>query len=526
MKTHDDEVPVNANTRNDQGPANEKSRDSNVAANEKSSDSNVAANEIPHVGKSPTDETESPTKEEVASSPNVTPDIKVYKRRWYILALFSLMAGLQAGVWNQWGPIARTSERMYGWTDSDIALLANWGPIMFLPSCLAWSWLLDTKGLRPTCLLASALIAAGTGVRCITQSQPTFTWLVHTGHILNGLAGPIGKGGVAKLSAVWFPREERTTSTTIGFVVIGLSLGLTFLVGPLLVPEMKTFPTNATFSSFDNVTYHVGNTTVADAITEHKRTIAFYLYGTFAVCAFLFLLMCVYFPNSPPHPPSVSASKARMDYVAGLKHLARKRRFWQIAVAYGLSTGTRDVWGFAMLDVNLKAHGISQADAGWLGFYGFLAAAATGIIVGRFADRFQRRLRLILVLLDVLALLSFLWMILLILNIIPRTREELYAANIVKSVVNGADSPLFFELVCEVSYPVAEGITNLSLTAFNNVASLIFLGVLSIRNIGTVWMNWFLIAAFSVSIMLLVLLGEGRKRSDVDVQRREHDEEK
>lgn len=45
--------------------------------------------------------------------------------------------------------------------------------------------------------------------------------------------------------------------------------------------------------------------------------------SAFAVCAFLFLLMCVYFPNSPPHPPSVSASKARMDYVAGLKHLAR-----------------------------------------------------------------------------------------------------------------------------------------------------------------------------------------------------------
>ncbi|XP_067649944.1 solute carrier family 49 member 4-like [Haliotis asinina] len=524
MKTQTDQISTSEKSRVDELPARGSLHTDQFQSSDILTDSKVEVTETilndhsPSTACSNSDQATAPEK----------PRIKIYKRRWYILALFSLMAGLQAGVWNQWGPIARTTERMYGWTDSDIALLANWGPIMFLPSCLAWSWLLDTKGLRPTCLLASALIALGTGFRCITQSQPTFTWLVHVGHILNGLAGPVGKGGVAKLSAVWFPRQERTTSTTIGFVVIGLGLGLTFLVGPLLVPEIETPQNNGTVSSLENVTISATegwNTTEADAVIEQRRIISFYLYGTFGVCALLFIMMCVYFPNSPPHPPSVSASRARMDYVSGLKHLGRKRRFWQTAGAYGLSTGTRDVWGFAMLDVNLKAHGISQADAGWLGFYGFLAAAATGIIVGRFADRFQRRLRLILVLLDVLALLSFLWMILLILNIIPRTKEELYAANIVKSVVNGADSPLFFELVCEVSYPVAEGITNLSLTAFNNVASLIFLGLLSIRNIGTVWMNWFLIAAFSVSILLLVLLGEGKKRSDVDVEEIKSDEE-
>ena len=38
--------------------------------------------------------------------------------------------------------------------------------------------------------------------------------------------------------------------------------------------------------------------------------------------------------------------------------------------------------------------------------------------------------------------------------------------------------PLFYELVCEAVYPVAEGVANLSLTYLNNVVAMIFYVVL------------------------------------------------
>lgn len=76
----------------------------------------------------------------------VTESCTVYHRRWYILAVFSLIAGVQAAVWNTWGPITGSAEDVFGWTDGTIALLENWGPIAYILSFLIFSWLLDVKG--------------------------------------------------------------------------------------------------------------------------------------------------------------------------------------------------------------------------------------------------------------------------------------------------------------------------------------------------------------------------------------------
>ena len=50
----------------------------------------------------------------------------------------------------------------------------------------------------------------------------------------------------------------------------------------------------------------------------------------------------------------------------------------------------------------------------------------------------------------------------------------------------GSTSPLYFEMACEVTYPVAEGVTNLVLTLLNNIGGLVFLIVLMIPNIGKI----------------------------------------
>ena len=48
----------------------------------------------------------------------------------------------------------------------------------------------------------------------------------------------------------------------------------------------------------------------------------------------------------------------------------------------------------------------------------------------------------------------------------------------------GAATPLFFEIACELSYPVAEGLTNGVLTLLNNISGLIFLFMMMVPNIG------------------------------------------
>jgi len=60
----------------------------------------------------------------------------------------------------------------------------------------------------------------------------------------------------------------------------------------------------------------------------------------------------------------------------------------------------------------------------------------------------------------------------------------IFSTYIAANVFMGASVPLFFELACEVTYPVAEGVTNLVLTLVNNIAGLIFLLIPLIPNIG------------------------------------------
>ena len=70
----------------------------------------------------------------------------VYRRRWYVLFAYTAMAMTQGMVWNTWAPIAASTEQVFGWTDQDIALLTNWGPITYIISIIFFTWLMDVKG--------------------------------------------------------------------------------------------------------------------------------------------------------------------------------------------------------------------------------------------------------------------------------------------------------------------------------------------------------------------------------------------
>jgi len=73
--------------------------------------------------------------------------LQVFKRRWYILLLFSLVYVMQSTIWNTWGPLAQSAKIAFGWSLDEIALLTNWGCIMYVSSMVFFSWLMDVKGM-------------------------------------------------------------------------------------------------------------------------------------------------------------------------------------------------------------------------------------------------------------------------------------------------------------------------------------------------------------------------------------------
>ncbi|XP_047476049.1 uncharacterized protein LOC125029907 [Penaeus chinensis] len=79
-------------------------------------------------------------------------DVKVYKRRWWILFLFAGMGFMQCAVWNTWGPITSSVKLAYSsWTDAEIALLSMWGTITMIFGLIPMTALLQLKGMEDCC---------------------------------------------------------------------------------------------------------------------------------------------------------------------------------------------------------------------------------------------------------------------------------------------------------------------------------------------------------------------------------------
>jgi len=69
----------------------------------------------------------------------------VYKRRWYILFVFSLLCFCQNAVWNCWGPLV-VAAASFDMGSGTIAMLTNWGMIAYVITVIGFCWLLDSKG--------------------------------------------------------------------------------------------------------------------------------------------------------------------------------------------------------------------------------------------------------------------------------------------------------------------------------------------------------------------------------------------
>ena len=72
--------------------------------------------------------------------------IKVYKRRWYILMLFTLLNATGNILWNTWPPVQETCQLVFGWDKTNVLIIGALQALGSIISIVPSAWLLDTKG--------------------------------------------------------------------------------------------------------------------------------------------------------------------------------------------------------------------------------------------------------------------------------------------------------------------------------------------------------------------------------------------
>ena len=83
---------------------------------------------------------------------------RVYKRRWYILFVFTMTSIVSNTMWNTWGPIQRPCRLVFGWERWTVLLLSSLGAIGPILGAFPSTWLMDSRGEPPALNLDSISI--------------------------------------------------------------------------------------------------------------------------------------------------------------------------------------------------------------------------------------------------------------------------------------------------------------------------------------------------------------------------------
>ncbi|CAF2566512.1 unnamed protein product [Rotaria sp. Silwood2] len=268
----------------------------------------------------------------VARDPN-TQIYTLYRRRFYVLAIFSFLSFNQCAFWITFSPISPSTQIFYGISSSTVDYLLNWGPIVFIP-CLPLAYLLLNRknGFRLIMIITTIISIVATLVRIIplifiSPSHPQFRTIsvlfLHVGQILNAACGPLVMAPVSQLSCLWFSPNERTRATTVAIMVNTFGATISFLINPSIVAR----PTN----------------------------IPYLLYFHFALALLVAIPALIYFPAEPPTAPSAAAEllmggkenntdSGLKAYIKGLQQCATNRSFVLLVTVGGLMTGTFGLW--------------------------------------------------------------------------------------------------------------------------------------------------------------------------------------
>ena len=181
------------------------------------------------------DVSEAPSDMDMAEAPSI-PDIVWPRRRWYILALYSLVGVLNFGMWLTYATLPLATDLAFNgakpWMGHLLSIIVGFGYLVgALPAGHVLASDEDGAGVRRGLLWASWIALVGGGLRWLGGDMRVF-WVALTGQLLVGIAQPFFMAAPAQLSMEWFPPREHALATSIAIMSQVLGQAIIFLAGP------------------------------------------------------------------------------------------------------------------------------------------------------------------------------------------------------------------------------------------------------------------------------------------------------
>ncbi|XP_067935936.1 solute carrier family 49 member 4-like isoform X2 [Watersipora subatra] len=434
---------------------------------------------------------------------------KVYRKRWYMLAVFCFVAFCQGLLWNTWSPLGDAMYIAFGWTSDFIAFSLAMCSVGIVLCSFPIMYLIERKDLRVGTVLAVVFLLICViiwNIAHVTHAKGVFA----LGCFFTGLSSSLALVGPTLLSVLWFPVAERTTATAFAAMSPHFGIGLGFIIGPII--------SGVKITAYE--LEHSANIS-DDRRLEIQNGLKHVVYFDTILAVLCFILVVAYFPARPLLPPSVVQTKPRTEYWLGLKQTSKNVQFWILNMAFNVANGTFNAW-LPMLSVLLSTSLFLDETVGdWMGFVAMMSGCIGSVLIAMVIDRHKRLTKRALLIMSVSSVLLYALLGLIQWGYIRFSDEValtamLYILVIGISICMNGGVPLYFELGCEITYPVPEGLSAAYITVLNDVFGLIFYTIFFIPGLddGDTWTTGACLIACILSFPMLLLLKEKFSRLD------------
>ena len=380
--------------------------------------------------------------------------IRVYKYRWVVLSVFMLIVAANQLLWITFAPITNDVAKLLNVSELQIGILSMCFMLVFIVFSIPASWIIDKYGIRVGIGIGALLTGLFGLMRGLITEDYNSILLSQIGI---AIGQPFLLNAITKLSARWFPMNERATAAGLGTLAMYIGIFAGLVVTPYLVGKVGIPAT-------------------------------LYYYGIFSVVAGLTFLFFV--RENPPTPPCRPDQEERALVVDGLKTIFKFRDFNILLFIFFIGLGIFNsvtTW----IEAILEPRGFTAVEAGTAGGIMIMAGIMGAFIMPVLSDHFKKRKPYIVVAiagatlgLAGIAFATSYWML------------------IFSSATLGffllSSGPIGFQYGAEVTYPVSEGTSNGFLLLMGQISGIaMILGMDAFKDPKT----------GSMQIPLLVMLG-------------------
>lgn len=334
-------------------------------------------------------------------------------------------------LWITFAPITSEAVAYYGVSELWIGILSMCFMVVFILFSIPASWIIDTYGIK----IGVGIGAVLTGFFGLARGLVTTNFeLLLIAQIGIAIGQPFLLNAITKLSARWFPIDERATASGLGT----LSMYIGILAGMLVTPFLSSG------SGIGGMLYSYGVLSVVAA-------------GVFLIFA----------KEAPRTAPCLPHQEERALVLDGFKIIFKSRNFWWLMLIFFIGLGVFNsvtTW----IERILNPRNFSVTQAGIVGGVMIAAGIAGALILPLLSDKRQKRVPFIQ-----LALLGA------TLGLIGVS----FATNYFLLIVSGAtlgffllsSGPIGFQYGAEITYPASEGSSNGLLLLMGQISGIAFI---------------------------------------------------